>query len=42
MPEALGNDITCGRITLGAFFEGGFGGYTLCNSFINAAVLVTR
>ena len=33
---ALGNDIPYGRITLGAFFEGGWGNYDSYNSFSNA------
>jgi outer membrane autotransporter protein len=34
---AVGNDIPCGRLTLGAFFEGGWGNYNSYNSFSNAA-----
>jgi autotransporter passenger strand-loop-strand repeat protein/autotransporter-associated beta strand protein len=34
---ALGSDISHGRLTLGAFFEGGRGNYTSYNSFINSA-----
>ncbi|GHU04469.1 hypothetical protein FACS1894158_04840 [Betaproteobacteria bacterium] len=34
---ALGSDISHGRLTLGAFFEGGQGNYTSYNSFSNAA-----
>jgi autotransporter-associated beta strand protein len=34
---ALGNDIPYGRLTLGAFYEGGLGDYSSHNSFINAA-----
>ncbi|MDR1044837.1 MAG: autotransporter-associated beta strand repeat-containing protein [Candidatus Adiutrix sp.] len=34
---ALGNDLAPGRLTLGAFFEGGWGNYNSHNSFSNAA-----
>jgi len=34
---ALGNDVGPGRVTLGAFFEGGRGDYTSYNVFSNAA-----
>jgi outer membrane autotransporter protein len=34
---ALGNDIFHGRLTLGAFFEGGWGSYNSYNSFRTAA-----
>jgi outer membrane autotransporter protein len=34
---ALGSDLAHGRITLGAFFEGGWGNYDSHNSFSNAA-----
>jgi autotransporter passenger strand-loop-strand repeat protein len=34
---ALGSDIPHGRLTLGAFFEGGWGNYDSRNSFSNAA-----
>lgn len=34
---ALGNDIGMGRLTLGAFFEGGWGNYDSHNSFSNYA-----
>jgi outer membrane autotransporter protein len=34
---ALGSDISHGRLTLGAFFEGGWGNYNSRNSFSNAA-----
>jgi outer membrane autotransporter protein len=34
---ALGNDVGMGRLTLGAFFEGGWGSYDSHNSFSNYA-----
>ena len=34
---AMGNDVRQGRITLGAFFEGGWGNYDSHNSFSNSA-----